>query len=309
MEKFDAIIIGAGIAGLSSALTAVRSGMRTALVEKENYLGGIAQDCFHTHICGLFKNEDTHPFTIANPGICSDVFKFLFDRYGDKCLVKMGKVETLAFVPKDLWQYFYQRLNQDKFSFFEKSRCSNLAAENKKIQSITIAGPGKKIHLSASFFIDASGGGDLSDNISKDHHADTSDQLGGYCILLKGESSKDLSLSVPYTAYKIVQKYKLDAYLKFVTITYNFLTKMHTLKFSVNGQKDMDKCQFIYQKLNQEIKELSKLSYVKSSEKIYFRTNHLLHDIDTSVLNSDIDCVVKSFWPKEKWYAFTGVNE
>ncbi len=50
-------IIGAGIAGLSSALTAVKKGLRTALIEKENYSGGIAKDCFHTYICGLFKNE------------------------------------------------------------------------------------------------------------------------------------------------------------------------------------------------------------------------------------------------------------
>ncbi|CCK82006.1 FAD-dependent oxidoreductase [Desulfobacula toluolica] len=301
MKKFDAIIVGAGIAGLSSALTAVNSGMRTALVEKNHYLGGIAQDCFHTYICGLFQNDRSKPFQIANPGICSDIFKFLRECYGDKSLVKIGKVETLAFIQKDLWGYFSKHLKKNNFTFLKKSKCIKVMSENKKIQSITIAiehGTQKKnINLYADIFIDATGNGYFSDKTLENNS-----QLGGYCILLDGCLNKDLSLIIPYTARKIIKEYELNEYLKFITITYNFLTKKYILKFSVKNHEDVETCQFIYEKLNKNIKELSQLKFIKASENIHLRSysniqantliNHKTHDRDIAV---------KSYWPTEKW--------
>ncbi|MCK5313134.1 MAG: FAD-dependent oxidoreductase, partial [Desulfobacteraceae bacterium] len=237
MEKYDVIIVGAGIAGLSSALTAVKNGLRCALVEKENYSGGIAKDCFHTYICGLFKNDDTKPFQIANKGICSDVFTFLHNFYGDKCLVKIGKVETLAFKQQDLWNFFSNDLFQNvNFSFLKNSECvETLADDNtgKRIKKIKISTTEKDFTLKADVFIDATGCSYLTDKADEPDKSSHHDQLGGFCMLLEGELKKDLSLLVPYTARKIVQKYELADYLKFVTITYNFLTNQHVLKFSV----------------------------------------------------------------------------
>ena len=310
MKKFDLIIMGGGIAGLSSALTAVRSGMHVALVEKEAYLGGIARDCFHTHICGLFKNDDTRPFTIANPGLCSEIFNFMLDLYGNQCLVKMGKVETLAFIQKDLWHYFHQQIRLDNFCLFEKSQWSNMVSGNGKIQKITIATPKKNIDLTAAAFIDATGGANLPDIVAKEGTApkedtENSTQLGGYCMELKGEPNKDLSLLVPYTAHKIVKQYNLNEYLRFVTITHNRLSKTHTLKFSVKTAEDMEKCAFIFQKLNQNIKELAKLTLLTSSEKIHLRSSQQGRQIETP---GNEETAVKSYWPKETWNIDAGTQ-
>ena len=301
MEKFDVIIMGAGIAGLSAALTAVKNGMHTALVEKESNFGGIAKDCFHTYICGLFKNDNARPFEIANPGICSDIFRFLHKCYGDKSLVKMGKVETLAFIQKDLWGYFFKNLNRDNFIFYGSSKCLKPVSENRKIKKITIirqhGNQNKEINLAADVFVDATGCAPLSDK-SRTNHS----QLGGYCFLLQGGFDTDLSLIIPYTARKIVEKYNLNEYLKFVTITYNFLTKNYILKFSVKNSDDMAKCHFIYEKLNKDIKELSGLKFLKASQNIHLRDcNRIEKKTLTHEQVHDTGCAVKSYWPTEKW--------
>ncbi len=305
MKKFDLIVVGAGIAGLSAALVAAQNGKRVALVEKQDYIGGIAQDCFNTHICGLFTDNDALQFQIANSdlssnkAICSKIFNYLYDCYGEQCLVKIGKVQVLAFAQKDLWNYFEQRLNQEDFTLFKNAKCTQITRENRKIQSLTICGPQGTRHLAAPVFINATGGVLVNEKI-QEADAGGQNQLGGYCILLKGESKTNLSLIVPYTSRKIVEKYALDDYLKFVTITYNFLTKQHVLKFSVKSCQDIEKCEFIYQQLNKDIEELSKLEYLKSSETIHLRACDYADHMDTKNEIPE-DCTVKSYWPKEKW--------
>ncbi len=288
MNKFDVIIIGAGIAGLSAALTSVRNGMRTALVERENYAGGIAKDCFHTYICGMFKNDVKSPFQLANAGICSEIFHFISNCHGEKCLVKMGKIELLAFIPEDLWGYFFKNFNRQNFCFFKNTRCTDIVSKGRKIRKIKIlsdrsaekyAGE-KDVYLEGGVFIDASGcsfsaadhGGNFSDN----------SQLGGYCALLKGRLNKNLSLLIPYTAGKIVKKYKLAEYLRFVNMTRNFLTQSYILKFAVRYQEDKKKCKFIYKKLNENIEELADLTLIRFSDQIHFRACNKIHDSSES---------------------------
>jgi hypothetical protein len=314
MEKFDVIIVGAGIAGLSSAYTSIKNGLRTALVDKENYSGGIAKDCFHTYICGLFKNDDTNPFQIANKGICSDVYDFLHNRYGNKCLVRFGKVETLAFKQQDLWNFFSDSLNQKelkqdkkskiKFTFFKNTECIKVLHKGKKIQKIMLSAQKNNFNLKADVFINATGCLSLTTKDGGQASSLSHTQLGGYCILLEGELNEDLPLLVPYTARKIVKKYNLNDYLKYITITFNFLTKQHILKFSVLTPDDIYNCKFIFQKLKKRIDKLSGFKFLKSSGKIHLRTCNQTYSIDKSFEshnNHENSNCVKSYWPVEKW--------
>ncbi|WP_217593726.1 FAD-dependent oxidoreductase, partial [Cohnella sp. GbtcB17] len=42
MQKFDVVVVGGGIAGLTAAIYAAQAGKRTAVIEKQNRLGGRA---------------------------------------------------------------------------------------------------------------------------------------------------------------------------------------------------------------------------------------------------------------------------
>ncbi len=61
-KKYDLVIIGGGAAGMAAADTAAEKGLKTALIEREDRLGGILNQCIHNGF-GLqfFKEELTGP--------------------------------------------------------------------------------------------------------------------------------------------------------------------------------------------------------------------------------------------------------
>ncbi len=61
-KKFDVVVVGGGSAGMSAALTIEEQGYKVAIVERENFLGGILLQCIHNGF-GLhtFKEELTGP--------------------------------------------------------------------------------------------------------------------------------------------------------------------------------------------------------------------------------------------------------
>jgi len=316
VEKFDIIIIGAGIAGLSSAVTAVEKGLKTALIERESYSGGTARGCFHSHICGLFQNDPIKPFALANKGLCSRVFKFLYDLYKDDCLIKIGKVETLAFKQDDLWNFFTDKFkkNKNRFTFFKNTRCIAGIKRNNKILGLKLLKGKNRFSLSADVFINSSGCEFALDNTNKrDSAGDPSvkSMLGGFCMLFTGKADKELSLIVPLTAYKIVERLNLNKYLKYVTITKNCLNTHYILKFSVLNEQDKKKCELIYHQLKIEIPQFASLKRITCSDRVFFRdcqnklyTSTLPNDsLDSS--NNKKDCI-KSFWPGETWYEDKG---
>jgi thioredoxin reductase len=62
VKEFDCVIIGGGSAGMSAALEVDRNGYSTAIIEREDYLGGVLIQCIHNGF-GLheFKEELTGP--------------------------------------------------------------------------------------------------------------------------------------------------------------------------------------------------------------------------------------------------------
>ena len=61
-QAFDVVVIGGGPAGMAAALAAHKAGVRIAIVEREQHLGGILRQCIHPGF-GLshFKQELTGP--------------------------------------------------------------------------------------------------------------------------------------------------------------------------------------------------------------------------------------------------------
>lgn len=62
IKEFDAIVIGGGAAGMAAALELEKQGLQIAIIEREDHLGGILNQCIHNGF-GLmeFKQELTGP--------------------------------------------------------------------------------------------------------------------------------------------------------------------------------------------------------------------------------------------------------
>ena len=78
MDKYDAIIIGGGIGGLTCALLLAKKGLRVALFEKEKQAGGYCSsfsvngytfDACTDSIGGLYKNEPLRQLLEEDLGI------------------------------------------------------------------------------------------------------------------------------------------------------------------------------------------------------------------------------------------------
>jgi NADPH-dependent 2,4-dienoyl-CoA reductase/sulfur reductase-like enzyme len=60
--EYDAVVVGAGAAGMAAALRVSEAGFRVAMVERENHLGGILLQCIHNGFgLHLFNEELTGP--------------------------------------------------------------------------------------------------------------------------------------------------------------------------------------------------------------------------------------------------------
>jgi phytoene dehydrogenase-like protein len=75
-DKYDVVVVGAGVSGLLSALALSKEGKRVLVLEKENYIGGV---------CRSYRYQgytvDTGPHIITR--LDSGPLKVLMDRYFD----------------------------------------------------------------------------------------------------------------------------------------------------------------------------------------------------------------------------------
>ncbi|SLM32806.1 hypothetical protein MTBBW1_80149 [Desulfamplus magnetovallimortis] len=337
-QKYDVVVVGAGVSGMSAAITAAKLGLKTAIVEKKDVIGGVARDCFHTHMGGFFLNDPSSPFSLANHGICKDIHDALVGQYSKKVLVKRGKVELLAFEPSWLWGFLTDRIEEGRVSLHLLSKCESVIVEKGNIVSLKLFYSHDSSHekeeiiiLKADAFIDTTGNADLSFLCSPDA-VFTPDrvQLGGYCFLLEGGFLKEFFLKIPYTARSIINELGWKKYLAFVTISLNELNKTWVVKFSLVDETEIPKCQYIFDQLMKRLNIEKTIRVLDRSEVFNPRVGLLSAGVGTvnyvsgnstskDGIETDVSCVppqkgnltlefVKGTWPGEFWNPETGTQ-
>lgn len=303
--KADIVIAGAGIAGLCAAASCKDKNRSIVIVEKSHTIGGTARDCFHPFICGLFKNQSSG-FEIANPGMASEIHDHLLKRSGDKCLVRMGKVELMAVDHKTLWGFFEKKLSADNITVMTGTTLLDVISKGRNVTALKVDGPDKNQVIETCALIDATGGAGLAAQAAKHLIRDNSTQMGGFCMLFSGTLSDNLSLQVPYHARLIVAEFKLSSWLKWVTISSNPVSGDHVLKFNVRSSDDIPDCRLIYEQLVQKIPALGALTLEKSSEQFHPRASADVYIKDPDSQDDQTLSGVASFWPEETWDAQKG---
>ena len=81
--RYDAIIVGGGIAGLTSAAFLAKSGYKVMLCEKENHIGGLVSSFKYGIMSELKRSSILASFSMKNIDWTQRVFKisFLFSSY------------------------------------------------------------------------------------------------------------------------------------------------------------------------------------------------------------------------------------
>lgn len=155
----DVIVLGGGASGIAAAYTAAKGGAKVILVEKNEFLGGMATAAYVGTVCGLYYRSslvDTAQFVCQ--GFAKDFALKLAVR--SKTTPKTG-FQGLHFLPYrrlDFIQLAEEILVENNVTILLQSvLCDVKRATDTKVASIKVLCDKHKISIEASQFIDASG--------------------------------------------------------------------------------------------------------------------------------------------------------
>ena len=153
MKNYDLIVVGGGFAGVASAISAARQGLRVLLIEKSNCLGGTAANCLvnpfmpnYTHING--KQVD------FSSGIFKEILKKLEERN--------ALLWNSHFSEEELKYILNEMMLENNVDLLFHAYLTRVHKQESTIKSIVLATIDGEITLDAKFFIDATGDGQLA---------------------------------------------------------------------------------------------------------------------------------------------------
>jgi len=299
-KNYDVIVVGAGIAGICAAIRAGEKGLKVALIEKHNFIGGVARNCLHNFICGIFINDEGRLFSLANEGMSKDIYDYLFGLYGNDCLVKRGKVKLMAFKQNDLWSYLMTRLKEVGVDLHLRGECIDVVSSGKKMDAVFVKSKQgiKDIEkLTANVFIDSASG-----NLTYVYNKDLVDspsarQLCGYCVKLSDTlMSEKTNLLIPYIAKKVVKRLNAPEYLQYVTISVSPIDNKPVIKFSLFEDKDIEIVNYILHEIFQKLRSFNNSKIIQKSDYIAERS---VKRISNSGKIDGYNFI--SAWPCEFW--------
>lgn len=157
-KKYDVIVCGGGPSGVAAALAAGRQGLKTLLVERYGFCGGMSTAALVNPWCG---HEFTDPATGNNGSLIGGIFKevveWMHARGG------YGSLLSPAAFDDELLKHAYDSLlTAAGVEIQYHSYLKAVNATNKVINAIELFSKEGSVVCTANYFIDCSGDGDLA---------------------------------------------------------------------------------------------------------------------------------------------------
>ena len=97
--SYDVVVVGGGAAGLAAAVAAGGAGVRTALVERYGFLGGMATAGMVSTICGLYRSASVGGPEPINEGFADDFARRLSAMPGCQKPIRRGRSFVVPYTP------------------------------------------------------------------------------------------------------------------------------------------------------------------------------------------------------------------
>jgi len=152
----DVCVVGAGIAGVSAALTAARLGRNVALVDAGAALGGQAVNAVIGTFCGLFSNGPK-PYQFTH-GIADDILRdlgakgALHTRHGGPSNNPVVMYDEVA-----LARWIEEAVRAAGIDVILGAVLRNVTLDGRHIRAIDLVTRYGELHVAATGFVDASG--------------------------------------------------------------------------------------------------------------------------------------------------------
>ncbi len=152
MKKYDVIVVGGGLSGVASAISASREGAKVLIVEKGNAFGGAAVNCLvNPFMPNLTKINGE--YVELTGGIYQTIYQTLKDR----------KVAyNRRFLEEELKILLNELILENNVDVLFHAYLFKANKKDGKVTSISLATKSGELKVKADYYIDATGDGQLA---------------------------------------------------------------------------------------------------------------------------------------------------
>ena len=316
--KCDVVVVGAGVSGVCAAISAARNNLQVLIVEKNNYLGGVATKCMHKAVCGLYANELQENCNInntLNKGIPQELVKYLQTKYNITKTRKIGKVFILPLLDNSLLSFLTDLLKAEKnITSLLNTEVYEINKRENRLISLKSKMNGENINIIPKIVIDCSGNSVVSKLAKIPFFVinEAKQQLCGYTakIGMITKADESLMIKIPYFAEKFVSTEGAPDFLKYTTFIQGDTPNEGYLKMNIPYSKRNFKEAYLLKLfgfISNHLPEMKIARIEKTSEEVFARDStrltgeYLLTSQDILEAKKFKDGVVKGAWPIEKW--------
>lgn len=160
MEKYDLIVVGAGLSGVAASISAAREGLNVLLVEKSGVLGGAMSNAFIYPFMPYWMLDAE---TNEKKFLCGGIFREIFDRqqalYNEK--TSEPNDALMNFAPEYIKLVLDEMICEAGVNILFHSTVYDVVTTGRSIRGIKVISGSEKLEFEADYFIDTSGDGNL----------------------------------------------------------------------------------------------------------------------------------------------------
>lgn len=153
----DAVVLGAGSAGIAAAVAIARKGLQVILIERNAYPGGKATAAEVGTVCGLYLNSKSESSQFIVKGFAREFAETLQLRSGSKPLHNADGLHYLPYNIDAFKNISLDLLHKNKVTAYFNSVLKTVQQENGKIISVSVIADGNPITIRLKSIIDCSG--------------------------------------------------------------------------------------------------------------------------------------------------------
>ena len=154
MKKYDLIVVGGGLSGVSASVAAARGGLSVLLIEKSGTLGGAMSNSLVYPFMPFWTNDKE---TNMKKYLSGGIFKEMLTMQEALGL----NTNDMHFNP-EYFKFILDELTQDAgVDVLFHAVLYDVMKDDRRIKSIKVIAGSEKFSLSADFFIDTTGDGNL----------------------------------------------------------------------------------------------------------------------------------------------------
>ena len=236
----DILIVGAGIAGISAAVTSAQKGFHTILLEKNIDFGGVIRSAYLNEMCGLFYADSMQSPIQLNSGL-SKIFYNNLANVEKHSLKQNGKVYVLPFQRRNLFTQIDNMLKENSLLEYRNNQeMISLTRSSTMIKNVTVKNnlTSETYTIKPKIVIDCSGAGCVLSAAEQKDQEPICRQLAGVTIVLNCPARCDavLSLKVPYFLNLAVSEGIFFDCIKYTTISQGENSNELNIKINIDSK-------------------------------------------------------------------------